>query len=469
MLGNFGDKREGQSKNDTRGTSHSAAETREIGSSSSFGEKPQSPASLDAFVTATSAEAVSLVGRSFLALGNAVVDGIEGTADFVHNAAKQADRIANRVSNSPSGGRNGQGGGFSKVLSNLSPTGGRSRGSPGKSRSLSARSPLKGFKKGNLRSPSKAASKAALVEALSGSKSDEWGWGADKLPSKDELRGAVSSAVAHYRRELDSTNNDNKELREDLSKLRAELLEKNEEVECLKKQNLGLQRRQAQRDHDSEATDPLAEQVRNQLTQLVTEKGLLKQENDLLWRENESLQELLMHSNMAATAEAMYQEGGALADLVGTAQTQQLEFEGVISEVDGKVAEKSVEEVTEGVTSDATSEVTAEVAPDVDLPNDRDIPAELQTELAVESTSQPLETVPATLAEAQEVDQGDGSLVDKNVDVADTNVESTGKNLDPIEGKENVQVKSIATADANEAPAAKTKGGKMKKGRKGKK
>ena len=63
MLGNFGDKREGQSKNDTRGTSHSAAETREIGSSSSFGEKPQSPASLDAFVTATSAEAVSLVIR----------------------------------------------------------------------------------------------------------------------------------------------------------------------------------------------------------------------------------------------------------------------------------------------------------------------------------------------------------------------------------------------------------------------
>ena len=41
-------------------------------------------------MAATSAEAVSLVGRAALALGNAVVDGIEGTADFVQHAAKQA-------------------------------------------------------------------------------------------------------------------------------------------------------------------------------------------------------------------------------------------------------------------------------------------------------------------------------------------------------------------------------------------
>ena len=62
-------------------------------------------ASLDAFVAATGAEAVSLVGRAALALGNAVVDGIEGTADFVQHAAKQADRIASKAASPTPGAR----------------------------------------------------------------------------------------------------------------------------------------------------------------------------------------------------------------------------------------------------------------------------------------------------------------------------------------------------------------------------
>ena len=81
-------------------------------------------ASLDAFVAVTSAEAVSLVGRAALALGNAVVDGIEGTADFVQHAAKQADRIAHKAASPTPGGRGVRG-----ALAVLSPSGGIRRGS----------------------------------------------------------------------------------------------------------------------------------------------------------------------------------------------------------------------------------------------------------------------------------------------------------------------------------------------------
>ena len=75
-------------------------ETRNAGNAAASPGK----ASLDAFVAATGAEAVSLVGRAALALGNAVVDGIEGTADFVQHAAKQADRIASKAASPTPGG-----------------------------------------------------------------------------------------------------------------------------------------------------------------------------------------------------------------------------------------------------------------------------------------------------------------------------------------------------------------------------
>jgi hypothetical protein len=56
-----------------------------------------SKATVEHFVAATSFEAVSMVGRAAMFLGNAVVDGIEGTAELVQNAAKKADRIAMNV------------------------------------------------------------------------------------------------------------------------------------------------------------------------------------------------------------------------------------------------------------------------------------------------------------------------------------------------------------------------------------
>ena len=80
----------------------------------------------------------------------------------------------------------------------------------------------------------------------------------------------------------------------------------------LKKQNLGLQKRMAASQYESQGggSDPLAEQVRHQLEHLVIEKGKLAQENASLRRECESLQELLMYSNMASQVESMYSSGG---------------------------------------------------------------------------------------------------------------------------------------------------------------
>ena len=109
---------------------------------------------------------------------------------------------------------------------------------------------------------------------------------------------------------MDAANASEAELRATLASVRSELAEERATTESLKKQNLGLQRRQVQRDQEKDGSDPLAEQVRFQLEALVKEKAELARENDALWRENESLQELLMHSNMASMAEAMYSPGG---------------------------------------------------------------------------------------------------------------------------------------------------------------
>lgn len=276
MLGGFGTENGGTKETvgrqslPVRGTS--ATQTRQS-QNAKFASRSKSdaPASLDQFVEATSAEAVSFVGRAALALGAVVVDSIEGTADFVQNAASAADRIANRVSTSPT--ELNRRGAFGKVLANLSP-GARS---PCKSRQhsfLSAKSPLKKLSSisSYRRSPLKTASNAALLAAAA---NDEWGWAAVNSPAKGKLQDSVSSAVAHYRRELDSVNGDNKELREDLAKLRGELIDARDANESIKKQNLGLQRRQAQRDHSNETSDPLHEQVRHQLENLVAEKAKL--------------------------------------------------------------------------------------------------------------------------------------------------------------------------------------------------
>jgi len=385
-------------------------------------------ASLDAFVAATSAEAVSLVGRAALAIGNAVVDGIEGTADFVHHAAKQADRIANKAASPTPGGR---GGGLRGALAVLSPSGGNRRSgsvAPPVKQTVVAKTRVLGLgatglvsplKKtgvgGGFRSPAKAAARKPRCSeaAPAGDAGDEWGWAAGS-PTKDELSGAVSSAVAHYRRELDASRSETASLREELRGARSALAAAADEAEGLKRQNLGLQRRQAQRECEREGSDPLAEQVRCQLETLVAEKAKLAQENDELWRENESLQELLMHSNMATEAESLYSAGGLLADLVEKAAPPQTHFESKLAEA------------TEGSSeiSQSGSAATLKGAPE-----EEDERLEL-----LDASSSPSKTPAA-------------GLVDRVSD-----------------GKENVE-RRTKTAAAEPAAATKVGGGKKKKGK----
>ena len=377
-------------------------------------------ASLDAFVAATSAEAVSLVGRAALALGNAVVDGIEGTADFVQHAAKQADRIASKAASPTPGGRGAirrgsEGFPEGNAASPVRRTSGRGHDARvlglGKTRSPLKRTGVGG----GFRSPAKtAARKPRCSEAVpAGDAGDEWGWAAGS-PTKDELSGAVSSAVAHYRRELDASRSETASLREELRGARSALAAAADEAEGLKQQNLGLQRRQAQREREREGSDPLAEQVRCQLETLVAEKAKLAQENDELWRENESLQELLMHSNMATEAESLYSAGGLLADLVEKAAPPQTHFESKLAEA------------TEGSSeiSQSGSAATLKGAPE-----EEDERLEL-----LDASSSPSKTPAA-------------GLVDRVSD-----------------GKENV-ARRTKTAAAEPAAATKVGGGKKKKGK----
>lgn len=492
MLGGFGTENGGTKETvgrqslPVRGTS--ATQTRQS-QNAKFASRSKSdaPASLDQFVEATSAEAVSFVGRAALALGAVVVDSIEGTADFVQNAASAADRIANRVSTSPT--ELNRRGAFGKVLANLSP-GARS---PCKSRQhtfLSAKSPLKKLSSSSSyrRSPLKTASNAALLAAAA---NDEWGWAAVNSPAKGKLQDSVSSAVAHYRRELDSVNGDNKELREDLAKLRGEIIDARDANESIKKQNLGLQRRQAQRDHSNETSDPLHEQVRHQLENLVAEKAKLAQENDELWRENESLQELLLHSNMATQAESLYSPGGLLADLC--AQQQQRPFENAIAGETGggagyvanttaelmegevvcvepavetavETAETVSKQVLEGIQEgSATEEGTEEASPRVEAE------VEVVEAVVVETT---VEVSTATV----EVSTAPVEVSPTVVEVSMANENVSTANVEPREGKENVgpgpgveTVARDADAIAKQPKDKQGGGGKKKKGRKGKK
>ena len=391
-------------------------ETRNAGNAAASPGK----ASLDAFVAATGAEAVSLVGRAALALGNAVVDGIEGTADFVQHAAKQADRIASKAASPTPGGRGAirrgsEGFPEGNAASPVRRTSGR--GHDARVLGLGrTRSPLKKTGVGGgFRSPAKAAARKPRCSeaAPAGDAGDEWGWAAGS-PTKDELSGAVSSAVAHYRRELDASRSETASLREELRGARSALAAAADEAEGLKRQNLGLQRRQAQREREREGSDPLAEQVRFQLETLVAEKAKLAQENDELWRENESLQELLMHSNMATEAESLYSAGGLLADLVEKAAPPQTHFESKLAEA------------TEGSSeiSQSGSAATLKGAPE-----EEDERLEL-----LDASSSPSKTPAA-------------GLVDRVSD-----------------GKENVE-RRTKTAAAEPAAATKVGGGKKKKGK----
>lgn len=448
-------------------------------------------ASLDAFVAATSAEAVSLVGRAALAIGNAVVDGIEGTADFVHHAAKQADRIANKAASPTPGGR---GGGLRGALAVLSPSGGTRRSgsvaSPVKQTlgankrvlGLGATGRVSPLKKtgvgGGFRSPAKPSSRAGraaaapAAAAFADDSGDEWGWAAGS-PTKDELRGAVSSAVAHFRRELEASRAENVSLRKDLQGARAALAAAAEEAEGLKRQNLGLQRRQAQREREREGSDPLAEQVRCQLETLVAEKAKLAQENNELWRENESLQELLMHSNMASTAEAMYSPGGALADLV-----PQPDF----SEADAEMTETKAEDTVEAV-PEATEmnevEASEAKAEDTVEATETEAKTEIASEAPLEAKAEPvfetLEVIDAAAAPDAEMETRDAPVEEAEAAVAEAAAAPP-----PAEEASNESSAATAPVDvsapepppaAPEPPAAQkpAKGKKGKKGKRGKK
>ena len=195
-------------------------------------------------------------------------------------------------------------------------------------------------------------------------------------------------------------------------------------MESLKKQNLGLQRRQVQRDREKEGEDPLAEQVRHQLEALVEEKGKLAQENDQLWRENESLQELLMHSNMASMAEAMYSPGGALADLVADAAAAVHVDEG------GGVADEAAVDVVEA----------AEVGEVVEVVEAAEVGEVVEVVEAAE-VGEVVEVV-----EAAEVGEDEGAAAEARETAA------LGSGADEASAKEGAAVDAAVGADAVVAP-----------------
>jgi hypothetical protein len=172
---------------------------------------------------------------------------------------------------------------------------------------------------------------------------EDWGWDA-KSPTQAEKTRNVAAATAHLRRELTTVNAERDELVDAVSTLTKKLKALEHDHESLKKQNLGLQKRMASSHHESQlpgGSDPLAEQVRHQLEHLVKEKGKLAQENASLRRECESLQELLMYSNMASQVESMYSPGGIFGDVYGS---EEMEAE-ADEETDGEYVAEETETV----------------------------------------------------------------------------------------------------------------------------
>ena len=296
-------------------------------------------------MTATgAADVVNVVGRAAAFLGTAIDSAIENTAAVVEHAAKRADQMA--FANSPKNGptrdsprwrRHGTSPGKGARLSNLSPKamnkggsrfgGGKGHGSPGGGarRSPAGKGPYRSPGGAGIRvfrSPSMASSGKKSRSRMSGeygrvdaipmktgdaAGDDDWGWDA-KSPTGEEKTRNVAAATAHLRRELAEVHAERDELKSAVGALNRRLKTLAEEHEMVKKQNLGLQKRMAASQYESQGggSDPLAEQVRHQLEHLVIKKGKLAQENASLRRECESLQELLMYSNMASQVESMY-------------------------------------------------------------------------------------------------------------------------------------------------------------------
>ena len=354
------------------------------------------------------ADVVNVVGRAAAFLGTAIDNAIENTAAVVENVSKRADQMA--FVNSPKNGsprrrrsspgkHNNVNGNYRAPLSNLSPNsankaslnndasspsrrwnknprspGGRRTPNKGGSKSPGGgngnngnnkirvfRSPGSSGKKSRSRTSGEGSRPAAIPMKTgdAGELADEdWGWDA-KSPTQAEKTRNVAAATAHLRRELTTVNAERDELVDAMSTLTKKLKALTDDHESLKKQNLGLQKRMASSHHESQlpgGSDPLAEQVRHQLEHLVKEKGKLAQENASLRRECESLQELLMYSNMASQVESMYSPGGIFGDVYGVEVTEAEADE----ETDGEfVAEEKEAVETSEAADDEPSEAEA--------------------------------------------------------------------------------------------------------------
>ena len=339
------------------------------------------------------ADVVNVVGRAAAFLGTAIDNAIENTAAVVENVSKRADQMA--FVNSPKNGsprrrrsspgkHNNVNGNYRAPLSNLSPNsankaslnndasspsrrwnknprspGGRRTPNKGGSKSPGGgnggngnnkirvfRSPGSSGKKSRSRTSGEGSRPAAIPMKTGDTAelADDWGWDA-KSPTQAEKTRNVAAATAHLRRELTTVNAERDELVDAVSTLTKKLKALTDDHESLKKQNLGLQKRMASSHHESQlpgGSDPLAEQVRHQLEHLVKEKGKLAQENASLRRECESLQELLMYSNMASQVESMYSPGGIFGDVYGSEETGGVEAD---EETDGEYVAEETEAV----------------------------------------------------------------------------------------------------------------------------
>jgi regulator of replication initiation timing len=458
------------------------------------------------------ADVVNVVGRAAAFLGTAIDNAIENTAAVVENVSKRADQMA--FVNSPKNGsprrrrsspgkHNNVNGNYRAPLSNLSPNsankaslnndasspsrrwnknprspGGRRTPNKGGSKSPGGgngsngggnkirvfRSPGSSGKKSRSRTSGEGSRPAAIpmkTGDTAGELADEdWGWDA-KSPTQAEKTRNVAAATAHLRRELTTVNAERDELVDAVSTLTKKLKALEHDHESLKKQNLGLQKRMASSHHESQlpgGSDPLAEQVRHQLEHLVKEKGKLAQENASLRRECESLQELLMYSNMASQVESMYSPGGIFGDVYGSEETGGVEAD---EETDGEyVAEETETVETSEAVDDEPSEAEA-----------------FETGMLEAAEVEVVEETPAADVEAVNADADADAEVEvveppeAPEDVVEVVAPAAEPEPEPVVAADDVEPEAPAVpevTEASEAPTGKKGKGKGKgKGKKG--
>ena len=460
------------------------------------------------------ADVVNVVGRAAAFLGTAIDNAIENTAAVVENVSKRADQMA--FANSPKHGtgdspgrrrRSSPGkhdnvnGNYRAPLSNLSPNsankaslnndvsspsrrwnknprspGGRRTPNKGGSKSPGGgnggngnnkirvfRSPGSSGKKSRSRTSGEGSRPAAIPMKTGDTAelADDWGWDA-KSPTQAEKTRNVAAATAHLRRELTTVNAERDELVDAVSTLTKKLKALTDDHESLKKQNLGLQKRMASSHHESQlpgGSDPLAEQVRHQLEHLVKEKGKLAQENVSLRRECESLQELLMYSNMASQVESMYSPGGIFGDVYGSEETGGVEAD---EETDGEY----VAEETEAV---ETSEAVE------DEPGVNEEAEAFETGMLEAAEVEVVEDTPAPDVEAVNADtDAEVEVVEPPEapeDVVEVVAPAAEPEPEPVVAADDIEPKAPAVpevTEASEAPTGKKGKGKGKgKGKKG--